>query len=79
MDGIDACCKTHDGCYKGFGSLASYYLINDSTWNCMNDPSSTQYKYARKMQINRDLSKTLQVIFAFVYLILFANRELKIN
>ena len=31
------------------------------------------------MQINRDLSKTLQVIFAFVYLILFANRELKIN
>jgi secretory phospholipase A2 len=44
MDGIDACCKTHDGCYKGFGSLASYYLINDFTWNCMNDPSSTQYK-----------------------------------
>ncbi len=43
MDSIDACCKTHDGCYKGFDSWASYYLINDFTWNCMNDPSSAQY------------------------------------
>ncbi|CAF0801495.1 unnamed protein product [Rotaria sp. Silwood1] len=44
MDVIDARCKAHDGCYKGWGSLASYYLINDFTWECMNDPSSAQYK-----------------------------------
>jgi hypothetical protein len=44
MDGIDACCKAHDACYQGWGSAASYYLINDYTWECMNNPLSAKYK-----------------------------------
>jgi secretory phospholipase A2 len=42
MDGIDMCCKTHDGCYKSWDSLALYY-ISDSNWMCANSPSCDQY------------------------------------
>jgi len=43
MDGVDMCCKIHDGCYKDWDSLASYYII-DANWMCANSPSSDQYK-----------------------------------
>lgn len=43
MDGIDQCCKTHDQCFKGEQTWASYYIIGWN-WNCGNRQTSEQYK-----------------------------------
>ena len=43
MDEIDRCCQTHDQCFKGWDTWASFYII-EFDWTCGNKPTSQQYK-----------------------------------
>src|SRR4051812_29217287 len=44
MDGIDACCKTHDACYRGWGYSASYYLITNFDCESMINRTPARYQ-----------------------------------